>query len=102
MKQRKGTKVYDGGEKFFDRYTIIFPGFEMALGLSGNPNSPQGFSQWGQFKREEMGRRSGGKICRGKFEITHYEGTKGVRKNEADDEGVRGPLQEDWEPGSSG
>jgi len=35
VKQRKGTKVYDGGEKFFDRYTIIFPGFEMALGLSG-------------------------------------------------------------------
>ena len=60
MRQPKGTKVYDGGEKFFDRYTIIFPGFEMALGLSGDPNKPQG--------------------------------TKGVRKNEADDKGVRGPL----------
>lgn len=59
MKQPKGTKVYDGREKFFDRYTIIFPGFEMALGLSGNPNSPQGFSQWGQFKE---GRNLGKKI----------------------------------------
>ena len=51
MKQRKGTKVYDGEEKFFDRYTMIFPGFEMALGLSGNPNSPQGFFSMGSIQR---------------------------------------------------
>ncbi len=42
MRQPKGTKVYDGGEKFFDGNTIIFPEFEMALGLSANPKKPQG------------------------------------------------------------
>ena len=47
--------VYDNGGKTFDRYTIYIDQVEAThnghkmyacLGLSGNPTSPQGFSQW--------------------------------------------------------
>lgn len=43
----KKTKIYafDNGGETFDRYTIIDAKGEM-LGLSENPESPQGFSQW--------------------------------------------------------
>jgi len=37
--------IYDNGGKTFDRYTVIFSDGS-ALGLSHNPDSPQGFSQW--------------------------------------------------------
>ena len=42
--------VYDNEGKTFDRYTIVFNEkegiFYNCLGLSFNPDSPQGFSQW--------------------------------------------------------
>ena len=44
--------IYDNGGKTFDRYTIAlvyYHGNKMmhhCLGLSDNPNSPSGFSQW--------------------------------------------------------
>jgi hypothetical protein len=37
--------AFDNGGETFDRFTIIDNGGEM-LGLSENPNSPLGFSQW--------------------------------------------------------
>jgi arabinogalactan endo-1,4-beta-galactosidase len=46
--------VFDNGGKTFDRYTVVFEGvlehsgsYEM-LGLSYNPDWPQGFSQWSE------------------------------------------------------
>lgn len=39
--------VYDNSGITFDRYTVIFWD-NTYLGLSNNPNSPQGFSQWGE------------------------------------------------------
>jgi len=44
--------VYDNDGETFDRYTVVFvdkdakTGFHDMLGLSSNPTSPQGFSQW--------------------------------------------------------
>jgi hypothetical protein len=37
--------IYDNKSNTFDRYTVILPDGS-ALGLSFNPDSPQGFSQW--------------------------------------------------------
>lgn len=46
----KILKVYDNEGKSFDRYTVVV-GVKQeqyeCLGLSLNPDSPQGFSQWG-------------------------------------------------------
>lgn len=52
--------VYDNGGKSCDRYTVLFGGslYYPALavlrrveylGMSENPSSPQGFSQWGEM-----------------------------------------------------
>jgi hypothetical protein len=38
--------IHDNKGKTFDRYTVVFED-GMALGLSHNPDSPIGFSQWG-------------------------------------------------------
>ena len=38
--------IYDNRGKTFDRYTVVFDDGS-ALGLSHNPDSPVGFSQWG-------------------------------------------------------
>lgn len=44
-------KIYDNGGQTFDRYTVVtnvsHNGLYECLGLSEHPNSPQGFSQWG-------------------------------------------------------
>jgi hypothetical protein len=49
--------IYDNGGKTFDRYTVILSqkfmrpskkSYYVALGLSFNPDSPQGFSQFGE------------------------------------------------------
>lgn len=37
--------IYDNKGKTFDRYTVVFDDGS-ALGLSNNPDSPVGFSQW--------------------------------------------------------
>jgi hypothetical protein len=54
-----GIEVYDNGGRSYDRYTVVLtnkaneydehgrPVFD-SLGLSHNPDDPQGFSQWGQ------------------------------------------------------
>jgi hypothetical protein len=39
--------IFDNGGKTFDRYTVIFDDGS-ALGLSHNPDSPLGFSQWSE------------------------------------------------------
>ena len=49
--------VFDNDGKTFDRYTVVTEYFSIspvsgkkyydAIGMSHNPNSPQGFSQWG-------------------------------------------------------
>ena len=48
----KNVKVYDSGPDFLDRYTAVyldFPGYKLnefvAVGMSSNPFSPQGFGQ---------------------------------------------------------
>lgn len=56
--------VYDNEGKTFDRYTIVFETmetniFNLSLGLSHNPDSPQGFSQ---FSRCQDGIHLGKKI----------------------------------------
>ena len=38
--------IHDNQGKTFDRYTVVFDD-GTALGLSHNPDSPIGFSQWG-------------------------------------------------------
>lgn len=38
--------IYDNKGRTFDRYTVILSDGS-ALGLSDNPDSPLGFSQWG-------------------------------------------------------
>jgi len=45
-------KIYDNGGKTFDRYSVLFEPFHFGkscdcLGLSDDPDSPQGFSQFG-------------------------------------------------------
>ncbi len=55
MKQPKDVvAVYDNGGKTFDRYTIVLdeadawtPGCYQSFSFSHNPDSPQGFSQFG-------------------------------------------------------
>lgn len=41
----KTMKIYDNGGKTFDRYTVIYDSGDV-IGLSLNPESPQGFSQY--------------------------------------------------------
>lgn len=43
----KIRSIYDNKGKTFDRYTVVFDDGS-ALGLSHNPDSPVGFSQWGE------------------------------------------------------
>ena len=49
----KITAIYDNEGETFDRYTVCTDeryndcGFIHVLGLSDNPEHPQGFSQWG-------------------------------------------------------
>ena len=43
---RRLTVVYDNGGRTFDRYTVVMLRDGLALGLSHNPDSPQGFSQF--------------------------------------------------------
>lgn len=45
------SAVYDNGGETFDRYTVVLRidegrGLKGCIGLSHNPNSPQGFSQY--------------------------------------------------------
>ena len=55
----KFCKVYDSGEKLFDRYTVVymepylFQGrkYFTYLGMSENPFHPQGFGQHGEIER---------------------------------------------------
>ncbi len=46
----KITAIYDNGGETIDRYTIVFNeawgSLTMCLGLSDNPDHPQGFSQF--------------------------------------------------------
>jgi hypothetical protein len=55
--------VYDNEGKTFDRYSIVFKkedGYKFSdiLGLSHNPDSPQGFSQFGYgFKGNHLGKK---------------------------------------------
>ncbi len=56
--------IYDNDGETHDRYTIVLnepwaPGFLTCLGLSDNPNSPQGFSQ---FSSCQDGSHLGSKI----------------------------------------
>jgi len=54
----KISKVFDNGGATFDRYTIIFEDRPDALGLSGNCDSPQGFSQFGvAIEGRHLGKR---------------------------------------------
>lgn len=46
LNKMKILKIYDNGGKTWDRYTVLTN--HGALGLSENPNSSQGFSQWGE------------------------------------------------------
>lgn len=48
--------IYDNGGKTFDQFTVIFAD-NAVLGLSHNPDSPQGFSQWSEafVKTEGLG-----------------------------------------------
>jgi hypothetical protein len=39
--------IYDNNSRTFDRYTVILSDGS-ALGLSVNPDSPMGFSQWSE------------------------------------------------------
>ena len=51
--------VFDNKDKSADRYTVMFTGklliktrfdiYVPFLGMSDNPDSPQGFSQWGEM-----------------------------------------------------
>ena len=43
--------IHDNKGKTFDRYTVIMEDGS-ALGLSHNPESPIGFSQWGEAVAE--------------------------------------------------
>ena len=49
---------FDNGGKTADRYTValILDGADNAsyLGMSSDPTSPQGFSQWGEFAGVEL------------------------------------------------
>jgi len=55
-------KIYDNGGKTWDRYTILTEPYHFgksceALGLSDNPESPQGFSQWGDaYEGDHLGK----------------------------------------------
>ena len=45
------TRIYDNGEKTFDRYTFVFPSLNVQrnndyYGSSENPFHPQGFGQY--------------------------------------------------------
>ena len=44
-------RIYDNKGKTFDRYTVVLDD-GTALGLSHNPDSPVGFSQWGEVVTE--------------------------------------------------
>lgn len=52
-------KIFDNGGATIDRYTVFFK-YSWArkqdeyafLGLSDNPDHPQGFSQWGLWNRQ--------------------------------------------------
>lgn len=54
--------VRDNGGRTIDRYSVVLrtgttPGMLDCLGLSSDPASPQGFSQWGDCKDgDHMGR----------------------------------------------
>jgi hypothetical protein len=49
--------IYDNKGKTFDRYTLILSD-GTALGLSANPDSLQGFSQWGDaVEGSHLGKR---------------------------------------------
>ena len=45
MNEMEIRKIYDNGGETFDRYSVIFTN-GCFLGMSHNPRSPQGFSQW--------------------------------------------------------
>ncbi len=56
--------IYDNGGKTMDRYTVILsegdaiPPHIPCLGLSDNPDSPQGFSQYGEcLEGEHLGKK---------------------------------------------
>lgn len=51
--------VYDNGGKTVDRYTIVFRGEQMVLGVSDDPTGYMGFSNWGDAV---IGRHLGKKI----------------------------------------
>ena len=57
--------IYDNGGQTFDRYSVFTfkkeNGMNVFLGLSHNPNSPQGFSQFG-FGTEDPNPLLGKKI----------------------------------------
>ena len=62
----KKIKCYDSGEKYIDRYTVVFlecpereKGTYSAVGMSEYPFSPQGF---GQHTTAAVGRHLGKKI----------------------------------------
>jgi len=58
-------KIYDNGGKTIDRYTVILEDWHFgkscqALGLSSNPDSPQGFSQFSDvYQGNHLGKEIG-------------------------------------------
>lgn len=56
-------KIYDNGGKTIDRYQVLtepwYAGKScVSLGLSDDPESPQGFSQWGSaYDGKHLGKR---------------------------------------------
>lgn len=58
-------KIYDNNGETFDRYTVVVnikanEQMYECLGLSDNPESPQGFSQWSSCM---IGNHLGKEIC---------------------------------------
>lgn len=67
-KPKAVTAIYDNGGKTVDRYSILLslkefpdisrPGLVQGFGMSTNPDHPQGFSQWGEFRAgSHLGKR---------------------------------------------
>lgn len=53
-------RCYDNGGKTFDRYTVVFTGRQgggrSGRGMSAHPTHPQGFGQWFDYDRAQLGR----------------------------------------------
>lgn len=59
QKPKEITAIYDSGDKYADRYSVLIAtepsdvsrsGLVMGFSMSTNPDHPQGVSQWGEFR----------------------------------------------------